>query len=1195
MRQAFQKIAEYRREVENLTRQVVGYRTDLADSKQAVATANRARDSAMEERNKLQQELNALQHGEKPPALIAVEKQLQASENEVVFLRHKLQESTGKFAAELSAKDARQAEVEGRQAKCEGELNDKIEELARVQKMLIQAEMDTERERKESATLEEQRTKVSMLSTALETSKRELDMKNAAVETLNKALETSRQSHDSAQRSLQSRIAELETILASTSRDKHVQELHSEIEMRKLEASMNLFYAMLNPEKLVDVPKLARNFAKDEKKLNSELQKSYNGLDLSSNLGALMKGAKWEKELADLREQLTKEKEKRAQSEESLQAKIDELAGVRESLKAFEAESERALKNYIALLQVEKDKLVMAEDDLKQSRDVEQAMIKSQQQTEEVKKSLERLLESSQEQISKLEEKVQHSEKIMKALQINAQELNQQLICVEENVKREEEKLQSKVEELAGVRQELVKTDQALKDTSAQLHEQEVAESKSSKSLQGAKEDLELLNQVVETLSKSLETARTSNDETAKKLQESHEELAVAQKALQQAEADKLSAVAKMDEEQAKSRQSHDESEKGLQAKIAELQSEIEMCKLEASMNLFYALMRPEKLVDVPKLARNFAKDEKKLNSELQKSYNGLDLSSNLETLLKGAKWEKELADLREQLTNEREKRAQSEESLQAKIDELAGVRESLKAFEAENERALKDVSAQLNERASAASELQQALETARTSNDETAKKLQESHEELAVAQKALQQAEADKLSAVAKMDEEQAKSRQSHDESEKGLQAKIAELQSEIEMCKLEASMNLFYALMRPEKLVDVPKLARNFAKDEKKLISELQKSYNGLDLSSNLETLLKGAKWEKELADLREQLTNEREKRAQSEESLQAKIDELAGVRESLKAFEAENERALKDVSAQLNERASAASELKQDLELLHQVVETLSKSLETARTSNDETAKKLQESHEELAVAQKALQQAEADKLSAVAKMDEEQAKSRQSHDESEKGLQAKIAELQSEIEMCKLEASMNLFYALMRPEKLVDVPKLARNFAKDEKKLNSELQKNYNGLDLSSNLETLLKGAKWEKELADLRERLDRMKIELREALRIVKVLEARIENEEEAVSFWRAEVQQCHQQQVVLADLASSAQEDLAQTRACSDTVTKHLAQCRSDLLVAMDRNQEFEVLQLKYTRFSNTCLLPRRFFCVRLFTHQLVR
>jgi len=266
LRQAFQKIAEYRREVENLTRQVVGYKTDLADSKQAVATAIRARDSAMEERNKLKQELNALQHGEK----IA---------NEVAILRHTLHESTCNFAAELSAKDSRLAEVEGKQAQCEGALKINIAELARVQKMLDQAEMDRERARNESTTTLE----------ALETSKKmmdmELDKKYAAVEALNKALETSRQSHESAQRDFQARIAELETRLASTSRDKKVAELQSEIEVRKLEASMNLFYAIVNPEKLVDVSKLARNFAKDEKKLNSDLQKNYNGLDLSSNLG----------------------------------------------------------------------------------------------------------------------------------------------------------------------------------------------------------------------------------------------------------------------------------------------------------------------------------------------------------------------------------------------------------------------------------------------------------------------------------------------------------------------------------------------------------------------------------------------------------------------------------------------------------------------------------------------------------------------------------------------------------------------------------------------------------------------------------------------------------------------------------------------------------------------------------------------
>jgi hypothetical protein len=74
---------------------------------------------------------------------------------------------------------------------------------------------------------------------------------------------------------------------------------------------------------------------------------------------------------------------------------------------------------------------------------------------------------------------------------------------------------------------------------------------------------------------------------------------------------------------------------------------------------IIYAKIRPEKLADLPKLARNFVKDDKKFNSELQKNYNGLDLSSNLETLLKEAKGEKELADLKEQLTKEKEKRAQ--------------------------------------------------------------------------------------------------------------------------------------------------------------------------------------------------------------------------------------------------------------------------------------------------------------------------------------------------------------------------------------------------------------------------------------------------------------------------------------------------------------------------------------------------------
>lgn len=102
-------------------------------------------------------------------------------------------------------------------------------------------------------------------------------------------------------------------------------------------------------------------------------------------------------------------------------------------------------------------------------------------------------------------------------------------------------------------------------------------------------------------------------------------------------------------------------------AKIAELQSEIELHKLEASMNLFYAMMNPDKLVHVPTLARKFAKQDKMLNTELQKNYNGLDLSSNLETLLKEAKVGKELAGLKDRISAQ----AQEQERAQAQIANL--------------------------------------------------------------------------------------------------------------------------------------------------------------------------------------------------------------------------------------------------------------------------------------------------------------------------------------------------------------------------------------------------------------------------------------------------------------------------------------------------------------------------------------------
>jgi predicted nucleic acid-binding Zn-ribbon protein len=77
------------------------------------------------------------------------------------------------------------------------------------------------------------------------------------------------------------------------------------------------------------------------------------------------------------------------------------------------------------------------------------------------------------------------------------------------------------------------------------------------------------------------------------------------------------------------------------------------------------------------------------LSAELQKNYNGLDLSSNLETLLKEAKVEKELAGLKDRLRAQaqEQERAQAqianlEKTLSESKSKLEGLRNSFQALE---------------------------------------------------------------------------------------------------------------------------------------------------------------------------------------------------------------------------------------------------------------------------------------------------------------------------------------------------------------------------------------------------------------------------------------------------------------------------------------------------------------------------------
>ena len=133
---------------------------------------------------------------------------------------------------------------------------------------------------------------------------------------------------------------------------------------------------------------------------------------------------------------------------------------------------------------------------------------------------------------------------------------------------------------------------------------------------------------------------------------------------------------------------------------------------------------------------------------------------------------------VKEELKGERGKRAQCEESLQAKIGELADVQEKLKKAQAESD----ETEQKLHERIVELVGAQRALK----------QELDERIVELGGAQKALKQADADKNAAVDKMKQELEAARQSHDATQAGLHAKIAELQTEAQVHKLEASIGI-------------------------------------------------------------------------------------------------------------------------------------------------------------------------------------------------------------------------------------------------------------------------------------------------------------------------------------------------------------------------------------------------------------------
>ena len=108
----------------------------------------------------------------------------------------------------------------------------------------------------------------------------------------------------------------------------------------------------------------------------------------------------------------------------------------------------------------------------------------------------------------------------------------------------------------------------------------------------------------------------------------------------------------------------------------------------------------------------------------------------------------------------------------------------------------------------------------------------------------------------------------------------------------------------------------------------------------------------------------------------------------------------------------------------------------------------------------------------------------------------------------------------------------------------------------------------------KKSSTLQTELEGMQESLRETQALSGFHEARAEHEQEAVAYWKTELEQSQAKYVELVDQASVALENLSGERARNEVIIQELDQCKIDLATALEacrtQKQAFEVLELKY-------------------------
>ena len=386
--------------------------------------------------------------------IASMEKAEKLCQNAILELQDQAQSEKDRLQDDLTATKKKLSQAVDAARKCqvnsEQELKAKSDELRSLEARLAQAQLSGEQ------ALTDRQANSNTIQGEMKRVEQSLQDSLDEIKALKQMQDQTQVAKESAQADIIKMARQLEDSLAG--RDKEIAEMKMEIEVHKLQSSMNVFYAILNPQKLVDVPKLALTFLGDSENLNSEMRKVYDGLDLSSNVDALLKRMD-------------------AIQSQTLKDKTIKIDSVHNSLKQVELELEFAqnlAKDAEREIKTRETKISGLEQELKSTKD---SLTNSKKKLRHVEESCEKALEESGAILQQTNESLEKANLARKELEDGLQSMSKELTecnavqaTLEEQVKTlestvvtQQEALEHKTTELKVVADDLRSAEHMLK------------------------------------------------------------------------------------------------------------------------------------------------------------------------------------------------------------------------------------------------------------------------------------------------------------------------------------------------------------------------------------------------------------------------------------------------------------------------------------------------------------------------------------------------------------------------------------------------------------------------------------------------------------------------------------------------------------------------------------------------------------